>query len=334
MRKWIILILCVILLGGCAGKKESFDGKDRPSSRGVLRVLDGKLCGEDGKPVMLRGISSPGVSISERYITDACFRDLSRVLGANVYRLALYTWGFGTVGYCNGGNKDKLYRDILDGVEYAMKNDMYALVDWHVLQDETPMKYLDEAKDFFERISADLKDRKNVLYEICNEPNHTDWKEIKEYADIIIPIIRKNDPDALIIVGTPNWSQDVDIAADDPLSYDNIMYTMHFYSATHKEELRQKTKYALDKGLPVFVTEFGICASSGGLPRDIPEADVWIDFLEQNGISYVMWNFSKSGEACAALKASCIKLDGYIPEEDFSETGMWLYNTIRTRTGE
>ena len=67
MRRLLVLFLCMILLSSCAGKA-SFDGKDRPSSRGQLQVIDGKLCGEDKKPVMLRGISSYGLSLSERYI--------------------------------------------------------------------------------------------------------------------------------------------------------------------------------------------------------------------------------------------------------------------------
>ena len=79
MKKLIAILLCiaavVTLLSSC-GSRQSFDGKDRPSLRGQLRVVDGTLCGDDGKPVMLRGISCYGVSVSERYITDETFYDI------------------------------------------------------------------------------------------------------------------------------------------------------------------------------------------------------------------------------------------------------------------
>lgn len=114
-------------------------------------------------------------------------------------------------------------------------------------------------------MSSLYKDYDNVIYEICNEPNGgTTWADVKSYAEEVIPIIRKNTKDALIIVGTPTWSQDVDIAAEDPVTgYDNIMYAVHFYAATHTDNIRNKVTTALSKGLPIFVSEFSICDASG-----------------------------------------------------------------------
>ena len=218
-------------------------------------------------------------------------------------------------------------KDIDDGVTYAKNNDMYVLIDWHVLEEGDPNRYIEDAKAFFEEVSSKYKDEKHVIYEICNEPNKVEWTQIKEYAEAIIPIIRNNDPDSLIIVGTPNWSQDVDVAANDPLNYDNLLYTLHFYSASHKQELRDKAHNAIEKGLPLFVTEFGITANTGNVPIDIEEADVWIDFLEENGISYVMWEFSKTAEASAAIRSDCLKDRGF-ERDDFSTAGQWLMDTI------
>ena len=174
-------------------------------------------------------------------------------------------------------------------------------------------------------------DRGNVIYEICNEPNGVSWDEIKEYADTVIPVIRENDPDSVIIVGTPDWSQGVDVAADDPLDYPNLLYALHFYSATHKQELRDKAQYAIDKGLPIFVTEYGVTSSTGNYPYDFEEADIWIDFLEEHGISHVMWNFSKVSESSAAIKASVLKASG-LEYDDFSQSGQWLIDMIAERS--
>ena len=115
-------------------------------------------------------------------------------------------------------------------------------------------------------MATEFKNNDNVLYEICNEPNgNVKWdKDIKPYAEEVITKIRAIDPDSVIIVGTPTWSQDVDIVANNPITdYENIMYTLHFYAATHKEDLRNKLKNAHETGLPIFVTEFGISDASG-----------------------------------------------------------------------
>ena len=334
MKKLIAILLCiaavVTLLSSC-GSRQSFDGKDRPSSRGQLRVVDGTLCGDDGKPVMLRGISCYGVSVSERYITDETFHDISHVIGANVFRMAMYTYGMGVVGYCTGADQEKLDGVMMDSVTYAENNDMYLIIDWHILSDGDPNKYIDDAVHFFDVISSQCKDKDNVIYEICNEPNGVSWEEIKSYADTVIPVIRANDPDSVIIVGTPDWSQRVETAADDPLDYPNLMYSLHFYSATHKQELRDEAQRAIDKGLPIFVTEYGVTASTGNYPYDFEEAEVWIDFLEEHGISHVMWNFSKVSESSAAIKASVLKVSGF-EYEDFSQSGQWLIDMIAKRS--
>lgn len=330
MKKIMVTILAALLLTGCAGQKSSFDGRDRPSSRGHLQVTDGQLCGADGKPVMLRGISNHGVSLSHMYTNTETYHEISHFMGANVIRLALYTWGVGSVGYCTGGNKNALYADVISGVEAAAENDMYVIIDWHVLEEGDPNRYIDEAVAFFDQVSKDCAEYDHVLYEICNEPNKTDWASVKQYAETVIPVIRNNDPDAVIIVGTTDWSKDVHLAADDPLDYDNLLYTFHFYSASHGQTYRDQVQYALDIGLPVMVTEFGICASSGGFPLDIEEADKWIDFLEERKVSWVMWNFSKTGEACASLRADCLKTKEYV-RDDFSATGQWLIDTIAAR---
>ena len=172
-----------------------------------------------------------------------------------------------------------------------------------------------------------------MLYEICNEPNGgTSWADVKAYAERIIPVIRENSPDAVVIVGTPTWSQDVDAAAANPLAFDNIMYALHFYAATHKDDLRAKAAAALDAGLPLFVTEFGICDASGNGAIDEEQADAWIAFLDERGVSYVMWNLSNKAESSAAFKPTCSKASGF-EDADLSQSGAWLKRTLSQRFG-
>ena len=334
MKRILSLILVCTLLfvsAGCAGKAASKnvyrDGRARPSSCGQLRVTDGKLCSESGEPVMLRGISSHELITVESFLNEDLFRELSEDHGVNLFRLAVYTYGVGVIGYCTGGDRDRYKEDIAKGVAYATDQDMYVLIDWHVLSDGDPNTYLEDAKAFFAEMAETYGDHNNVLYEICNEPNGVDWPTVKRYAETIIPVIREKDPDSVIIVGNPDWSKDLESVAADPLAFDNILYTLHFYAASHGQDVRDMTEKVSRQGLPIFVSEFGITAASGGHPRDTESADLWIDLLEREHISYCMWALSKANEACSAVRFNVPKYSG-LEREDFTETGLWFLDTL------
>ena len=329
MKKILILIVALLLLAGCTKAPEYAvtDGRARPSSCGRLQVIDGKLCAEDSKPVMLRGVSLNGLVTSESFLNDRLFEELSKDAGVNLFRLPVYTYGVGVVGYCTKGDKERHKQDIANGVELAKSHDMYVIIDWHILSDGDPNTYLDEAKTFFAEMAETYCDYDNVLYEICNEPNGVDWQAVKRYAGQVIPIIREKDPDSVILVGNPDWSKDLESAAADPLAYDNILYSLHFYAATHGQEYRDMTEQMSKSGLPVFVTEFGITAASGGHPRDPESADLWIDLLEREHISYCMWALSKAPEACSMIRSTVPKSSGFT-RDDYTETGLWLFDTL------
>ncbi len=303
------------------------DGRARPSSCGHLQVKDGKLCSENGEPVMLRGVSTNSLITAESFLNDKLFRELSEDDGVNLFRLAMYTYGVGIVGYSTGGDKERHIKDICEGVELARQHDMYVIVDWHILSDGDPNRYADDAEAFFADVAERFSGYDNVLYEICNEPNNVDWAAVKRYAERIVPVIREKDPDSIIIVGNPDWSKDLRRVAADPLGFDNILYTLHFYSATHGQEYRDMTEELSQNGLPIFVTEFGVTASSGGFPRDLESADLWIDLLERENISWCMWSFSKAPEACSAVRSTVIGYSGFAPE-DYTDTGTWLLETL------
>ena len=301
-----------------------------PSISGALQVSGTQLTNKDGHAVQLKGISTHGLSWFPEYVNKECFRQLREEWNVNVIRLAMYTAEYG--GYCSGGDQEALKELIRNGVEYASELDMYVILDWHILSDGNPNTYLDQARDFFQEMSQDYASRNNVLYEICNEPNgSTSWSDIKAYAEEITPVIRNNDEDGIIIVGTPNWSQYVDQAAADPISgYDNIMYSLHFYAATHKDSLRKAMTDAIDAGLPIFVSEYGICDASGNGSIDENQARKWIDVMNQYGVSYVAWNLSNKSETSAILSAGCNKTSGFT-EDDLSSSGRWLFAML---TGE
>ncbi len=299
-----------------------------PSNSGALQVIGSKLCDSKGNPVTLRGLSTHGLAWFPDYVNEAAFREFHETWKCNVMRLAMYTHEYN--GYCTGGDMEYLKNLIRKGVEYATKNDMYVIVDWHVLNEGNPQTYKGEAIRFFAEMSAELKDHTNVIYEICNEPCHgTSWQDIKSYAEEVIPVIRGNDSDAIIIVGTPNWSQQVEEAVRNPITgYENIMYALHFYAATHTDWLRNNMVAAINAGLPIFVTEYGICDASGNGAIDSFQSEQWITLMNEYGVSHCAWNISNKNETSAIFKPECHKYSGW-EEGDLSASGKWLFDMLR-----
>lgn len=330
-------LVCVLALGLClTGGLQIAEAKTTTyydASAGRLHVKGTKLVDKKGHEVQLRGVSTHGLSWYPQYVNDKCFAQLHDQWGANVVRLAMYTEEYN--GYCSGDakNRSDLKKLIKKGVRLAKKHKMYVIVDWHILSDGNPNSHKKEAKAFFREMSREFKGYNNVIYEICNEPNNgTSWKEIKSYARSVISTIRKNDKKAVIVVGTPTWSQDVDQAAADPIKGDNIMYALHFYAATHKTDLRNKMTAAINKGLPVFVTEYGICDASGNGVIDKKEADRWIQTMDEYGVSYIAWNLSNKQESSSIIKSSCPKVSGF-KKGELSDEGRWLYHLLRKKAG-
>lgn len=297
------------------------------ANHGKLKVDGIDLVDAHGKAYQLKGVSTHGIAWFPQFVNEDAFRTLRDSWGANLVRLAMYTAESG--GYCTDGDRTKLEQTIDTGVKAATDLGMYVIIDWHILSDQTPLKYQDQAKDFFGRMSAKYAGQGNVLYEICNEPNGSaSWSDIKAYAEEIIPIIRAHNPDAVIIVGTPTWSQGVDKAAADPIrDYPNIMYTLHFYAATHKDDLRNKLTAARNSGLPIFVSEFSICDASGNGGIDYDSAAAWKSLINQDNLSYAGWSLANKNETSALLKSNVTKTSGWT-DDDLSDTGLWLKQMI------
>ena len=295
---------------------------------GELSVRGSGLVDKNGNQFQLQGVSTHGIAWFPEYVNKAAFQTIRDEWGGNCIRLAMYSAEYG--GYCTGGDQSALKQLINDGVSYATELGMYVIIDWHVMnQDSDPNINKAEALKFFEEMSAKYADYDNVLYEICNEPSGgTSWSSIKSYALEVIPVIKANNPDAIIIVGTPNWSQDVDIAANDPITgYTNIMYTIHFYADTHRDSLRQKMQTAIDKGLALFCTEFGICDASGAGANNISEGNKWISAMDSNNISYCIWNLSNKAETSSLIQSGCSRTSGW-SESELTEAGKWYVGVL------
>lgn len=298
-------------------------------THGALSVNGTQLVDAYGAPYQLRGVSTHGLSWFPQYANKEAFRTMRDEWGVNVVRLAMYTAEYG--GYCVGdqNNRNDLKQLVYDSVDAAAELGMYVIVDWHVLNDRDPNTYLDQAAAFFRETAERYAAYGNVIYEICNEPNGgVSWQSVKSYAEQIIPVIREYDADAVIIVGTPTWSQDVDQAAANPITgYQNIMYALHFYADTHRDSLRRKMVNAIGAGLPVFVSEFGICDASGNGAVNCSEADKWVGAMDENGVSYCIWNLSNKPETSALIRSDVTAVSGW-SYEDLSDSGKWFVDMM------
>ncbi|WP_286073284.1 cellulase family glycosylhydrolase [Faecalibaculum rodentium] len=279
-----------------------------------------QLMDDRNQPVVLQGYSTFGINYKPEYVNENTFRFLKEEMGSQVIRLAMYTAD--NNGYCTGGELEGL---IDKGVQAAVATGQYVIIDWHILSDGNPAQYQDQARAFFQKVSRKYAGNPAVIYELCNEPNGREvtWPVVKSYAEAVIQEIRANDKNALILVGTPQWNQAETEAGKDLLKdAGNMMYTVHFYAATHKDQQRQDLSTAYDQKLPMFVSEFGITEASGNGALDEQSGQTWIDLLDQDKISRVAWATSDKDEASSIFRP------GTNPDSpslsDLTEWGQWL----------
>ncbi|HOJ99460.1 MAG TPA: glycoside hydrolase family 5 protein [Termitinemataceae bacterium] len=326
LRWGVACVACIAFLVGCA----STESKTPVERHGALRVEGTFLLNEQGKKVQLRGISSHGLQWYGRYANRAVLQWLRDDWHIDVWRAALYLAEGGYI------QNRALKQRVIDSIEAARDLGLYVVVDWHVLREGSPQAYKKEALEFFTEIASTYGHLPNLIYEICNEPNGKDvtWSGvIKPYAEEVIARIRQYDPDNLIIVGTPNWSQDVDVAAEDPITgWPNIMYTLHFYAGSHGKELRDKAERALARGLPIFVTEWGTTLASGHEGPFIKESEEWLAFLKRHSISWINWSLNNKGEDSGLLVYNADREGkGTWKEEDLSPSGKFIRKILRKR---
>lgn len=335
-KKIIVVLLTIILICGCSNKEtttnKKLEKKIKNKNNVVEKVKKNNLVSYNGKlhldgtdivnqyneKIQLKGISSHGLQWYSNYVTEENIKIFRDEWNANLFRLAMYT---DEGGYLS--NKS-IYDTLIEKTDMIIKNDMYVIIDWHILHDNNPMSHKDEAKEFFEKVSSKYKNNPNVIYEICNEPNGgTNWNnDIKPYADEIIDTIRKNSKDSIIIVGTGTWSQDILDPINNRINDKNTMYALHFYAGTHKEWLRDRLKQALESKLPIFVSEWGTPSADGNGGIDLEESRKWTDFMKENNISWTNWNLSDKNESSALLKSGT-KTNGFT-DNDLTESGKFI----------
>lgn len=300
-----VLALALSTAAGCAENNEeettepeatveSSEALTSIQQHGALHIAGNQLVDQSNNAVQLKGMSLFWSQWSGQFYNSGVVGTLADDWHASVVRVPM---GIEMGGYLDNPGAEK--NRVQTMVNAAVNKGMYVIIDWH---DHNATQHWAQSKQFFTEMAQLYKNTPNVLFEIYNEPVNVQWSQIKSYAQDVIGAIRGAGANNVVIVGTPNWSQDVDAAANDPInSYSNVAYTLHFYASSHKQWLRDKASYAMSKGLALVVTEWGTCDASGNGGLDLNESQTWINYLNQNHISFANWSLFDKDETASAL---------------------------------
>lgn len=305
----VLLVVCSLLLFAQPVRQH-----------GSLHVDGLELEDSSGKAVVLRGMSFGWHNFWPRFYNAGAVKWLVKDWKCNVVRAAMGIEPKNGYLQDSSGSRQKIEAV----VDAAIEQGIYVIIDWHSHNIQTK-----EAKVFFTEMASKYGRYPNVIYEIFNEPDEETWQQVKAYSEEIITAIRAIDPDNIILVGSPHWDQDIHLVADDPLlGFTNIMYTVHFYAATHKQELRDRCNYALQKGIPIFISESAGMEASGNGPLNIDEWKRWIGWCEQNKISWITWSVSDKDETCSVLTKTAAST-GKWKKKDLKESGILTRALLR-----
>ena len=341
MKKLFLLLASAFCLNASAAisdKPEDFPKNNYVGEWGKLKLVGKQLSSENGEPVQLKGWSTFGTKFKQVLgcINKDAFTAM-KTWGANVVRIALYP-------VCEDGAYDPSEDSrIKSWIDDAHDVGIYILLDWHVLYDASntngsgPSQFhTDKAKSFFNTMSsyAAQKGYKHVLYELCNEPHGVSWNDIKSHCTSVLDVIKQNDPNAVAIIGTPQWDQQIGQAANSPItgySEMNLLYSFHLYAGDQQHmSLIQSQLIPAMGSIPVFISEWGSSAASGG-GGGINEANsnTFLNYLAKSNnkiadVSWCYWSWGFKDEASACLT----KCESYDFNNDLRPAGKYITKVL------
>ncbi|KAA3615757.1 MAG: glycoside hydrolase family 5 protein [Calditrichaeota bacterium] len=325
--KALSFILISLSITFCSNDSSNSPESDNPKTvvelLGKLQTQGNQIVDKNGDPIALHGMSMFWSQWAPKFYNKDCIQWLYNDWKCTIIRAAL---AVEEGGYLE--NPQEELAKIETVVEACIDLGIYVIIDWHNHHAEQQPEV---AKAFFKQMAQKYGGYPNVIYEIYNEPLNISWSQVlKPYSEAVIAEIRSEDPDNLIIVGTPNWSQDVDVAALDPIDDVNVAYSLHYYTGTHRQELRNKAQKMLDKNLPIFVTEWGVSQANALGNIDYEETQRWLYFADQNNLSWCTWSVNDKEETTSIVKPGSSPTGNW-SEADLTEAGTYVKSLILER---
>jgi aryl-phospho-beta-D-glucosidase BglC (GH1 family) len=222
-------------------------------------------------------------------------------------------------------------------VQSAINNNIYVIIDWHAGEggDPDPNVYWNNGhvQEFFNYMVDKWGSYPNVIYETVNSPV-IGWADngtpgLKTFNQNVINLIRARETadgyaPNMILAGTPTWSQDVDIAANDPLSGNLIAYNFMWYAGTHGASYRTKAETALSTlatkapNQTLFMGEVGTTQSNGSGGVYYNEFNTWMEWAKTKNLSWLNWSISDKEETSAIFVPA---IYGNIPNNEIAWRG-------------
>ena len=330
-RRFALIGAALLVLNGSGTAQEAAPAGSPVAINGKLRVCGTKLCNKHNQPIQLRGMSTHGLQWYANCINDESLDALVSDWKADIVRVSMYVQedGYET-------DPARFTRLVNSIVNKVTARGLYVIIDWHMLDPGDPFYNLQRARTFFRSVTRTHKAKINVMYEVANEPNGVTWGRIKNYHEQIIPVIRDEDPDAVILLGTRGWSS---LGVSDgfnerevvrnPVDATNIMYTFHFYAASHGDDHLLALRRASAR-LPMFVTEFGTQDFAGEGPNDFEQSQKYLDLMAEKQIGWANWNYSDDERSGAVFKPGTCPAGNFAGTGALKQAGRWIRARMRS----
>ena len=280
------------------------------NSYGELKANGGKLSGTcpqyQNSAVQVKGMSlfwSSAADSATAFYTEKAVNLMVKDMGIEVIRFAMGVsndFDKGR-GYITGGEDlQKAY--LKNVVNAAIDNDIYVIIDWHI---ESGNGYTSDAVKFFEYAAQQYGEYNNVIFEVWNEPKDgASMGTVASHANTVINAIRKYS-DNLVLVGSPEWSSHPEQCATGGISDSkkNFACTLHFYADSHSAsgDYSSRANQAMSNNVPVFASEWGTVNANGNGGANQSASQAWIDWMNQNKVSWANWSASGVNEGSAAF---------------------------------
>ena len=310
-----ILLLCVTSAGA----------ETAVTRHGRLRVQGNHVVDRYNRPVCLAGNSfypSNTGWAGAKFYNAGVVSWLANDWGSSIVRAAM------GVEESNGYLDDPLSNQarVETLIDAATRAGIYVIVDFHSFEAH---KHQAEAIRFFQAIATKYGQSENIIYEIYNEPMKVSWTEtVKPYSEAVVAAIRSIDPKNLVVLGSPHWDQDVDVAAQNPVVGVNLAYSLHFYAGEHRQWLRDKAVQAMDHGLALFITEWGSVNSDGQGQVATAEANAWMEFARKYELSHCVFSICDKAESTSILNAGAKATGSWTPS-DLTASGSYARSVVR-----